>query len=263
MKRNLLSSLIVITNILFTVFLTSCGESYAPITLVSSNGKTHITNNDTIYIDAFTEGMDFSIRGGDGKYVLENQNRDIVRYEYNGEKVSLIPLKIGYGSLRITDYEKNESRFIINVKNQARIFHVNNISTEVLGGDLTQNETKVIEENIIESAIMKVSGSIEFTYTVEEMNGGNVTIYQQEDGNAVTGIFSQNESFDSESGNKILSFEISLAGYNKIKMDLIEKTENNYTYKVLRHDVTETYQSQYPKLEKATIEYILADTTDN
>lgn len=110
---------------------------------------------------------------------------------------------------------------------------------------------------------MKVSGSIEFTYTVEEMNGGNVTIYQQEGGNAVTGIFSQNESFDSESGNKILSFEISLAGYNKIKMDLIEKTENNYTYKVLRHDVTETYQSQYPKLEKATIEYILADTTDN
>lgn len=261
MKRNLLST--IITNILFTFFLASCDESYAPISLVSTDGQTYITNNDTIYIDAFTEGKDFNIIGGNGKYILENQNRDIIRYEYNGEIVSLIPLKIGHGSLLINDYEKNESRFIITVKNQARIFHINDISTEVLGGDLTQNETKVIEENIIESAIMKAGGSIEFTYTVEDMNGGNATIYPQEGGNAVTGIFSQNESFDQENGNKILSFEISLAGYNKIKMDLIEKTENNHTYKVLRHDVTETYQSQYPKLEKATIEYILADTTEN
>lgn len=263
MKKNLLSTLIVTANMLFTVFLASCGESYAPITLVSTDGQTHITNNDTIYIDAFTNGKEFNIKGGDGKYVLENQNSDIVRYEYNGEKVSLIPLKTGYGSLRITDYEKNESRFIINVKNQAQIFNVNDISTEVLGGELTQNETKIIEENIIGSAIMKVGGSIEFTYTLEEMNGGNVAIYPQKGENAITGIFSQNESFDSENGNKILIFEISLAGYNKINMNLIEKTENNYTYKVLRQDVTDTYRNQYPKLEKATIEYILADTTEN
>lgn len=263
MKRNLLSTLIVITNILLTAFLASCGESYAPITLVSADGKTHITNNDTIYIDAFTEGQDFYIKGGNGKYILENLNKDIVSYEYNGEKLSLTPVKIGNGIMRITDYEKNESRFVITIKNQARIFHVNNISTEVIGGSLTQDETKMIEEDITNSAIMKAGGSIEFTYTVEELNGGNVTIYPQKGASAVTGIFSQKESYDSENGNKILSFDISLAGNNKIELDLIDKTENNYTYKVLRHDVTETYQSQYPKLEKATIEYILEDTTEN
>mgnify|MGYP000325246826 FL=1 len=144
--------------------------------MVSADGKTHITNNDTIYIDAFTEGQDFYIKGGNGKYILENLNKDIVSYEYNGEKLSLTPVKIGNGIMRITDYEKNESRFVITVKNQARIFHVNNISTEVIGGSLTQDETKMIEEDITNSAIMKAGGSIEFTYTVEELNGGNVTI---------------------------------------------------------------------------------------
>lgn len=263
MKRKLFSTLSGFTGILFAAVLTSCGESYAPITLLSSDGQTYITNNDTIYLDAFTEGKDFHIKGGNGKYVIENQNKDIASYEYNGEKLSIAPVKIGYGSLRISDYEKNESRFIVTVRNQARVFNVNDISTEVLGGELTQNETKVIEENIKYSAIMGVGGSIEFTYTVEELNGGNVTIYKQKGGSAETGIFSQKESFDQENGNKILTFDISLAGNNKIKMDLIEKAENNYTYKVLRHDVTETYQIQYPKLEKATIEYILADTTEN
>lgn len=263
MKRNKLSTLIITVNILLATMLVSCGESYAPITLVTTDGQTLITNNDTIYIDAFTNGKDFNIRGGDGRYILNNQNKDIVRYEYNGEIVSLIPLKIGYGSMIITDYDKNESRFIITVKNQARIFDVNGISPEVLGDELTQKETKIIEDNIVNSAIMGVGGSIEFTYTVEALNGGNVIIYPQKGENGIKGIFSQNESFDPENGNKILSFDISLAGNNKIRLDLIEKTENNYTYQVLRHDVTETYQSQYPELEKATIEYILADTTEN
>lgn len=260
MKRNLLSTLIVITNILF---LTSCGESYAPITLISTDGQTYITNNDTIYIDAFTNGKDFYIKGGNGKYILENQDKSIARYEYNGETLSLIPVKTGFGKLRITDYEKNESRFTITVKNQALIFHVDNISTDVIGGELTQNETKIIEENILKSAIMKVGGSIEFTYTVENLGAGNVAIYPQEGENATTGIFSQKESFDPESGNKITSFDISLAGNNNIKLELIEKTENDNTYKILRHDVTETYQNKYPKLEKATIEYVLTTTSDN
>ena len=110
MKRNLLSLIYVIT---CTLFITSCGESYAPITLISIDGKTSVSNNDTIYIDAFSNGKTFNIKGGDGRYIINNEDESIVSYEYNGEKLSLIPVKLGYGKISISDYEKNESRFTV------------------------------------------------------------------------------------------------------------------------------------------------------
>lgn len=260
MKRNLLSLIYVIT---CTLFITSCGESYAPITLTSIDGKTSVSNNDTIYIDAFSNGKTFNIKGGDGRYIINNEDESIVSYEYNGEKLSLIPVKLGYGKISISDYEKNESRFTVTVKNQTRIFHVQDISINVIGGSLTQNETKIIETDILNGAIMKVGGTIKFEYTVEELNEGNVTIYPEKDSNSMNGIFSEKESFDPENGNKISKFTISLAGYEEFNLELTEKEESNDTCMVLRDNVTDKYKSQYPKLEKATIEYILEDTTEN
>ena len=260
MKRNLLSLICVIT---CTLFITSCGESYAPITLTSIDGKTSVSNNDTIYIDAFSDGKTFNIKGGDGRYIINNEDESIVSYEYNGEKLSLIPVKLGYGKISISDYEKNESRFTVTVKNQTRIFHVQDIAIDVIGGSLTQNETKIIETDILNGAIMKVGGTIKFEYTVEELNEGNVTIYPEKDSNSMNGIFSEKESFDPENGNKISKFTISLAGYEEFNLELTEKEESNDTCMVLRDNVTDKYKSQYPKLEKATIEYILEDTTEN
>lgn len=263
MKRNLSSLLYVITCTLFITFLYSCGESYAPITLISTDGKTSVSNNDTIYIDAFTTGKEFNIKGGNGKYIINNEDRDIVSYEYNGEKLSLKPVKLGSGKISISDSEKNESRFTVTVKNQTRIFHVQDIAIDVIGGNLTQNETKIIEDNILSGAIMKVGGTIKFEYTVEDFEEGNVTIYPEKDANSMNGIFSQNEYFDSENGNKISKFTISLAGHDVFDLELTEKEERNDTCMVLRENVTDKYKGQYPKLEKATIEYILADTIEN
>ena len=222
-----------------------------------------MSNIDTIYIDAFSDGKTFNIKGGDGRYIINNEDESIVSYEYNGEKLSLIPVKLGYGKISISDYEKNESRFTVTVKNQTRIFHVQDIAIDVIGGSLTQNETKIIETDILNGAIMKVGGTIKFEYTVEELNEGNVTIYPEKDSNSMNGIFSEKESFDPENGNKISKFTISLAGYEEFNLELTEKEESNDTCMVLRDNVTDKYKSQYPKLEKATIEYILEDTTEN
>lgn len=262
MKRNLLSLIYVIT---CTLFITSCGESYAPITLTSIDGKTSVSNNDTIYIDAFSNGKTFNIKGGDGRYIINNEDESIVSYEYNGEKLSLIPVKLGYGKISISDYEKNESRFTVTVKNPTRIFYVQDIAINVIGGELTQNETNIIERDILNNAIMKVGGIIEFEYTVEDLNKGKVTIYPEKGSTSIDGMFNQDkDSFDPENGNTISKFTISLfEAHDKLYLELTEKEENNDTCMVLRDNVTDKYKSQYPKLEKATIEYILEDTTEN
>ena len=59
MKRNLFSALTVLTSIFFISSLSSCGDSYEPITLVSTDGKTVITGRDTIKLTKFTDGEKF------------------------------------------------------------------------------------------------------------------------------------------------------------------------------------------------------------
>lgn len=261
MKRNLLSAFITLSSILFITLFASCGDSYSPITLTSIDGKTTVSNNDTIKLTKFTEGEQYNIKGGNGKYIIDiidNENKNIITYNYNGETLTISPVKEGDSYLQISDSEDNSSRIVVSVQNKNRSYIVKEIKTNIIGGELTQNQINEINSKIMDNSIVKVSGRFEFTYISKDFNNGNVSIWPTENEDCISGIFNQNSSFDDDLKIPITIFNIMLPSNNnfqEIALNLYEQSdENNY---ILSQNVTDIYKGQYSKLEEATIEFIL------
>lgn len=264
MKRNLLSAFITLSSILF---ITSCGDSYSPITLASQDGKTIITNNDTIKLTKFTEGEEFNIKGGNGKYIIdiiEKENKDVITYNYNGEKLTITPAKEGSSYLQISDSEDNSSRIVVEVQNKNRKYIVTEVNTDIIGGELTQNQINEISDNMLANSIVKSGGKFEFTYISKEFNNGNVSIWPTESDDCISGIFNQSNSFDDDLKIPTTEFKIMLPSNNsfqEIELNLYEQSEENKS--ILSQDVTDIYKGQYSNLEKATIKYILIIPSDS
>lgn len=261
MKRNLFSALAVLTSIFFISSLSSCGDSYSPITLTTIDGKTVVSNNDTIKLTKFTEGEQYNIKGGNGKYIIdiiENDSKNVITYNYNGEVLTISPVKEGSSYLQISDSEDNLSRIIVAVQNKNRCYIVKEIKTNIIGGELTQNQINEINSKMMENSIAKIGGRFEFTYISKDFNNGNVSIWASEDEDYISGIFNQNSSFDDDLKLPITEFTIMLPSNNnfqEIVLNLYEQSdENKY---ILSQDVTDIYKGQYSKLEEATMEYIL------
>lgn len=261
MKRNLLSAFITLSSILFITLFASCGDSYSPITLTSIDEKTTVSNNDTIKLTKFTEGEEFSIKGGSGnKYYIEiikNDNKENISYSYNGNTLVIKPEKEGSNYLSISDDEKNESRIMVVVQNKNRLYIVKSVKANIKGDNLAVGEMKELEQKIINDSFVKAGGQFEFTYTSKDFNNGTVIIKTSKEADDLNGIFYQTESYDQTNGNKIINFEITFPDKSQIIMDLSEKAESNVDYDVISIDVTNKYKPEYPNLEKATIEYEL------
>ena len=136
MKRNLFSALAVLTSIFFISSLSSCGDSYSPITLTSKDEKTVITNNDTIKLTKFTDGEQYNIKGGNGKYfpeIINKKDTEIFKFSYDGNTISITPVNEGSSYLNISDSEENVSRFVVTVEKKDRHYNVESVSTTVEG----------------------------------------------------------------------------------------------------------------------------------
>ena len=238
----------------FTTLVSSCGDSYMPITLVSLDGNTTYSNNDTISLVKFTEGEEFNIKGGDGKYSIEVKDKsnneeaciDDV-YSFSNNVLTLKPKTEGECFLYVNDTEKNSTRILVQVKNMDRRYIVNDIIAYAEGDGLTLGEKKQIEEDMLYGSFINVGGKFEFTYTTKDFNNGTVKIYTSENNSdTIDGFFNQEEKFDEESGNKIITFKIyySLGGHidADLELQLSESKDGENNQTIISQDLTDEYK---------------------
>ena len=137
-------------------------------------------------------------------------------------------------------------------------------NTDIIGGELTQNQINEISNNMLANSIVKSGGKFEFTYISKEFNNGNVSIWPTESDDCISGIFNQSNSFDDDLKIPTTEFKIMLPSNNsfqEIELNLYEQSEENKY--ILSQDVTDIYKGQYSNLEKATIKYILIIPSDS
>lgn len=256
MKRNLLSAFITISSILFVTSFTSCGDSYSPITLTSSDGKTTITNNDTIKLTKFTDGELYNINGGNGKYfpeIINKKDIETFKFSYDGNAISITPIDEGNSYLSISDSEENESRFVVVVEKKDKHYNVESLNATVEGDNLTVGTQKEISSLIIANSTIKTGGKFEFLYT--NSNNGIVKIMTSEGSQYTSGSFIETKSYDPGNGEEISSFKITISEYEVFTLYLSEEKMT------LSEDVTDKYKSQKPEynnLEEAFLIYNLS-----
>ena len=256
MKRNLLSAFITLSSILFITLFASCGDSYSPITLTSIDEKTTVSNNDTIKLTKFTEGEQYNIKGGNGKYfpeIINKKDTEIFQFSYNGSSILITPQNEGNSYLSISDSEENESRFIVTVEKKDRHYNVESISATVNGDDLTVGTQKELINLIISESDIKEGGKFDFQYT--NSNNGIVKILPSEGSQYTSGSFTETKSYNPENGKEISSFKITISENNIFTLYLSEEKMT------LSEDVTNKYKGQKPtynNLEKAYLIYNLS-----
>ena len=190
MKRNLFSALAVLTSIFFISSLSSCGDSYSPITLTSKDEKTVITNNDTIKLTKFTDGEQYNIKGGNGKYfpeIINKKDTEIFKFSYDGNTISITPVNEGSSYLNISDSEENVSRFVVTVEKKDRHYNVESVSATVEGDGLTVGTQKELVNLIISESDIKAGGKFDFQYT--NSTNGIVKILSSEGSQYKSGSF--------------------------------------------------------------------------
>ena len=240
----------------FTSFISSCGDSYAPITMVSLDGNTTISNRDTISLVKFSEGEQYNLKGGDGMYFVKVTNKDnsenkIISHQQEDNLLTLIPQNEGICYLNINDSEKNETRIVVNVERLDKFYTVESHNIIIDGNNnFTFGEKDEISRKITENALVNVGGKFEFQYT--NSNNGIIKIKRTESSDYVTGTFTQEVIYSSQNGEKILSLDILIPNRDGFKLSLSEKKLT------ISQDLTYEYKGYYTNLESAVLEYNLS-----
>lgn len=252
-----------------TTITTSCGDSYEPITLTSIDGSIVYTNNDTIRLIKFKEGVELNIKGGDGKYIYEIKNNSSTQnisgnYSSESNILTLTPKSEGECFIYISDTEDNSSRFLVQVKNLDRLYTVKDIKATAIGGNLTMNEKAKIESEILNEALTEINGRFEFYYINKNFDSGNLKIYPTESTNDdITKFFYQKEPYYNKEGHKVFDFNI-YSSIGQDKPDFILHLTENEDQTILSQDLTEIFREQYNgRLESASIEYILSNISES
>ena len=237
---------------------TSCNdEDYAPINLEAISGEGFLQNN-ILQLDAYSPGESFYIIGGNGRYMIDNQSKDIIQYEYDGNTIKFIPVGVGEATVMISDHVGNKMTLTIQVKNHTvsyKVVKVENTECKVKE-DMTVGQLNELRKKIVDQSLMKVGGDVLFTYTDREQSMGSITIHPTVSGHPISGIFRQENKF---SGQQVpyQIFKITLADNSEITWNLLNNTAEAGKEMLLQEDVTNLYKGTYPQLEKATLTYTI------
>lgn len=233
---------------------TACDdEDYAPITLEVLSGEGHLDKN-VLQLDAFSLGESFLIVGGNGRYVIDNQSKDIVDYRYDGHALTFIPVGIGKATVIIGDHAGNRMTLTIEVKNHTDIYKVFDLEAKAYGRNMTMGDVENLERQIVNESLVKIGGDIVLTYTNQEQTLGSITIHPTPSGRPVSGIFRQEKKFD-EAKVPYWEFTITLADNRIVVWQLQNYQTEEGTKMLLQENVLDTYKGKYPLLEKASLTY--------
>ena len=251
----------VITMVGCTVLgFTSCDdEDYAPITLEVINGAGLLENN-VLTLDAFSPGESFYIVGGNGRYIIDNQSKEIVDYRYDGHTLTFIPVGVGDATVIIRDHVGNKMTLTIRIDNHTSFYQV--LSLEItectVKEDMTVGQLNELKRQILEKSLVKEGGQIRFTYFNQEQNLGNVTIHPTPSGRPITGNFHEERKYNEERV-PYQEFTITFADNRTVVWQLLNYATEDKNNMVMLEDVTKSFKGVYPQLEKAVLTYKLTN----
>lgn len=257
MKKTLVRSLLYIVLLAGIVSFASCkDDDYGAIFLsLSSEADLDFTDS-VLTLSPYSAGATFHISGGDGMYVITNPDTTVIDYRYDGNVLTVIPVGLGSAELNITDRAWNRYTLQVTVAYPETTYTISRIEGVVQGAELTQSQTLAIQRDIESAPLVQAGGKYVFTYTDKEAASGIVTIYPSAStSNMLHGIFTQTEDTDQTQIHIVLTdgstyefilgmTSVLLPGYDDSRMETSPA-------RVLMQDVTETYRSLYPALEKA------------
>ena len=252
--KQLFATLIILSCTLFG--FTACNdEDYAPIQLTEVNDNGHLNHN-TLQIDAYNPGESFLIYGGNGRYVIENKNDDIVDYRYDGHTLTIIPVGVGTATILIRDHAGSRMTLTIEVSNPTSFLKAISTEAKAYGDDMTGNQMKTLEKQMLEEALLQSGGDILLTYTNKEYSIGSVTIHPGSSSRPIVGTFRQTQKMTDNNEN-YLELEVRLADNRLFFWQLFNYNEESNKEMLLLENVTEKYQETFATLEKATLTYIV------
>lgn len=233
---------------------TACNdEDYAPISIELISGTGQLENH-LLKIDAFSTGEAFYIMGGNGRYVIENKNEDVVDYRYDGHTLTFIPVGVGKATVIISDIVGNRMTLNIEVKNHTAVYKVTSLDAKAYGKNMTMGEVETLNKQIVNESLVKIGGDITFTYTNQEQSLGSITIHPTPSGRPISGIFRQERKFN-EAKVPYLEFTITFADNRVVVWELHSNKEG--AEMLLQENVLDMYKGIYPQLEKATLTYTI------
>lgn len=230
---------------------------YHPIQLVYAGQETSpLTADNNLSISIFSEGEEFRIAGGNGQYLIDNQDPAIADFRYDGNLLTLLPHKLGKTDLTVSDHTGNSLTVHVTVGYPTVTYLIEKMSGIAYGGELTQNMTKEIQEDILRNALVKEGGKYVFTFTQQDLMHGLVTVYPTDAENPLNGIFEQDKTQVDEQGVKI---RLTLTDGQAIQFMLKQMNPAPAAADTLtggyfiQQDLTEKYKGQYPELEQACL----------
>lgn len=245
---NIKRTLIISTFAATVVLSASCSkDDYHPIYLVDAETETAL-EGDQLQLSIFSEGEKYLIRGGKGNYTISVADNGIADFRYDGDTLTFFPISGGTTQSVIADRSGNSCTLNVKVANPQNKFTVNNIRATVIGGSLTQDETKALKNKITEEGPVRTGGRIELTYTDEELASGDIKIYPDAEGSYRPGIFEQSRKYDENTGERRTQIDVTMAGGQKYVFTVAYLQLKRY---LLYEDVTDQYKGTYPALEKA------------
>lgn len=166
---------------LSSVCFVSCNkeETISPITLV--DGEQNIVgkgDSNTMSILIRWRELLFQIQGGDGKFVISNDNEDVLDAKCDGRTVTLIPLVLGKANITIKDSSGNTLFISVNVKvDKSSATIISSPSCRIYGENISDQDRMNLEKELL-SSTFKEGGGYYFIY--EKKNAvEKVRIYPQ------------------------------------------------------------------------------------
>ncbi len=233
-----------------SICFVACGDDNDPISLINTLGDETLIDltSNTLTLSPFSEGESFYINGGDGAYTIDNSNASVVSYAYDGRTLTLIPLSQGSAVITIQDRDNNTYQLQVVVAYPTESFEVVSVDAEAIGSELTQMETTLLEQQMVNDLYVGVGGEFRFTYTVADSTQGELEMLPAGSVLSLKGVFqSATKYFDT--GVRYTEITVSLtSGANAVYACYPADADSTYT---LAQDVTELYQGTYPKVEQA------------
>ncbi len=252
----------IILTVVFSL-ITSCKDKYSPIYLVSVADHAQITDG-YLELNSFSTGDKYLIRGGNGNYLIKNENETVVDYRYDGDTLTLLPVSIGKAHAVIADRSGNSYSLSISVNNPEDIYVVDSLSSEVEGDDLTKGEEAELKARIFEDSPVQPGGRFQFTYTDASLAYGDVKLYPGITGNYTIGLFERTLKYTEDTGEPYQQIKAEMAGSTRLQYtfmlienqtpsssDTTSHKEENTTVSLIKEEVTAQYSGEFRGLTRA------------
>lgn len=248
--------------------LSACGDDDESIRLTPTDeNQQPISSDYTLQLSPFSEGESYYIYGAETPFTIENSNKEVVEVIEGNSTLTFKPLLQGESIISIRDAKSHVYFLKIKVAYPSRSFHVIGLRAEVIGDEITQKEERELSERILKNMHVSLDGEYFFSYMVPDSTEGEVIIYPSSTAQAQKGTFQQEVKYD-ENGKTYQQLSIQLTSgekfYYALSVSGTTQTITSADYDEwslsantdslvygLKEDITEKYQTDYPKLEKA------------